>query len=191
MTWGDERRGSARHGKSRTTGDAPAGRTLRLHTSVRLHTLDPHRPRRRSASSASRFPQGDRVRRRPGRGSKAALAQALAALTADPGGRGPAGIGPLGAVVDCVVAARRLAGWSLWVELAGLATLLALLGGPSPADRTSWPTRTSPSRTPGSQPIAGPVGGVSGSGSGGPIVMSDRGAAAPADVHLGDLAGCS
>jgi hypothetical protein len=65
------------------------------------------------------------VRRRPGRGSKAALARALAALTADPEGCGPAGVGPLGAVVDCVVAARRLAGWSLWVELAGLAQLLA------------------------------------------------------------------
>jgi hypothetical protein len=65
------------------------------------------------------------VRRRPGRGSKAALAQALAALTADPAGCGPDGIGPLGAVVDCVVAARRLAGWSLWVELAGLAKLVA------------------------------------------------------------------
>jgi hypothetical protein len=65
------------------------------------------------------------VRRQPGRGSKAALATGLAALTSDPEGSGPPGVGPLGAVVDCVVAARRLAGWSLWVELAGLAQLVS------------------------------------------------------------------
>jgi hypothetical protein len=38
---------------------------------------------------------------------------------------GPQGVGMLGAVVDTVVAARRVAAWALWVELVGLAQLLA------------------------------------------------------------------
>jgi hypothetical protein len=134
-------------------------------------------------SSGSWFPPGERVRRRPGRGSKAALAQALTALTADPGGCGRAGVRPLGAVVDCVVAARRLAGWSLWVELAGLATLLAFW--------EAHPPLADPGLVdPGTGELADPD----------PLAecadpdLADRlsclvgGLQLPADVHLGELA---
>src|SRR5690349_2372373 len=146
-----------------------------------------------SASARSWFPEGERVRHRPGRGSKAALAAALAALTRDPAGAGPAGVGPLGAAVDCVVAARRLAGWSLWVELAGLAQLIAfwechppldqdVVAAPTPlhsddcddADDPDYPDRADWERP--------------------ATELADRlsslviGLQLPADVHLGDLA---
>jgi hypothetical protein len=48
-----------------------------------------------------------------------------AVRSSEPDVMGPPGVGPLGAVVDALVAARRLAGWALWVELVGLAQLVA------------------------------------------------------------------
>src|SRR6185312_3064210 len=79
-----------------------------------------------AAAGEPEEPDRERLRRQPGRGSKAALAAMAAALrTGSLEEAGPPGVGPLGAVVDTVVASRRLAGWALWVELLGLAQLFA------------------------------------------------------------------
>jgi hypothetical protein len=69
------------------------------------------------------------VRGRPGPATSIAL-RALSTELADPCAAAtdpspePGSPEPFGAVVDAVVAARRLAGWSLWVELAAIARLL-------------------------------------------------------------------
>ena len=129
------------------------------------------------------------MRRRPGRGSKAALAKAVAALTADPAGCGPVGIGPLGAVVDCVVAARRLAGWSLWVELAGLAQLLAFWEAHPPLTEhdLTGPHLADPKT--GELPDQDPLAECADPDLADRLSCLVSELQLPADVHLGDLAG--
>jgi hypothetical protein len=88
-------------------------------------------------------------------------------------------------VVDCVVAARRLAGWSLWVELAGLARLVAFWEASPPLTELDLSTDAADPET-GELP--------------GPCAAADPDLAdrlcclvaelqLPADVYLGDLAG--
>lgn len=94
----------------------------------------------------------DAVRRHPGPAVVPALQQLIDDLddeTVQRPGRsvaGPPGVGPLSAVVDAVVGAQRLAGWSLWVELAAIAKLItAWRGAPPILDERLGPDPCEPS----------------------------------------------
>jgi uncharacterized protein DUF222 len=66
------------------------------------------------------------LRRRPGAASSAALREHLDAVVGDDG------VQVLGSVLDAVMGARRLAAWSLWVELAAVARLVTVWKGQPP-----------------------------------------------------------
>src|SRR4051794_36779779 len=67
-----------------------------------------------------------RLRARPGAASSTALREHLDLVL------GTHGQHALGEVVDAVMSARRLAGWSLWVELAAVARLITVWKGHPP-----------------------------------------------------------